>query len=113
MITFDQTLEAVVRIHDLLKSSQKIEVLISSASANLTSFQSMMGYPHEKDFQSVQEVLDYIDEVLMPQLDGIVDALQSGTEEHLKRLVAARDHTERLMVSLEMVTDVASGELPA
>ncbi len=113
MITFDQTLDSVVRIHELLKSQDKIGILIASTSANLSDFRTMLRYTHQKDFQTVDEALRYIDEVLLPQLKGIIDALESGTEEHLQRLGAARDHAERLMVSLEMVTDGGSGDLPA
>jgi hypothetical protein len=31
-------------------------------------------------------------------------ALESGTQDHLKRLSAANEHTHRLLASLELVT---------
>ena len=103
MITFDQTLDAVERIHEQLKSVDQVESQIDHVRANLADFATMLEYAHKKEFQSTEEALQYIDKVLVPRLQGIITALVSGTEEPLKRLSTATEATKRLMASLELV----------
>ena len=103
MITFDQTLETVQRIYEHLKSVEEIEGQLDHVRVNLRNFSEMLAYAHQKDFASADEALGYIDTVLLPQLHGIMTALESGTEDHLKRLSAATEHTQRLLASLELV----------
>jgi hypothetical protein len=104
MITFDQTLESVQRIYEHLKSVSEIEGQLNHVRANLKNLSEMLEYAHQKDFSNTQEALAYIDTVLLPQLEGIMTALESGTQDHLKRLSAANEHTHRLLASLELVT---------
>ena len=105
MITFDQTLDAVERINDLLKSAEEAEGQVVFTLSNLYDFASMLKFAHRKQFQSAQEALDF-DNVLNPRLSGIISALESGTESHFKRLNVASEHTRRLMLNLQMVTGV-------
>ena len=104
MITFDQTLDAVERIYEHLRSAAEMDDLIEHMQDNLTTFSDMLQYAHQRDFDSAQDALKYMDTVLLPQLQGIIDALESGTEEPLRRLNAATDAAQRLVASLELVT---------
>jgi hypothetical protein len=111
MITFDQTLDAVDRIYEHLKSVEQVGNQIDHVRANLNDFALMLEYAHKKEFKSTEEALQYIDKVLLPRLQGIITALVSGTEEPLKRLGTATEHTKRLLASLELVTGGASDAL--
>lgn len=104
MITFDQTLESVQRIFEHLKSVEEVDNQLESVRGNLEDFAEMLAYAHQRDFASVDEALGYIDKVLLPQLHGIMTALESGTEDPLKRLTAASDLSRRLVANLELVT---------
>ena len=109
MITFDQTLDAVERIYKNLKSVEEIDGQIDHVRANLADFAIMLEYAHKKEFTSAEEALKYTDKVLLPRLQGIITALESGTEEPLKRLSAATEATKRLVASLELVTGGSGG----
>lgn len=104
MITFDQTLDAVERIHDHLKSVAAIQSQLEHGRENLQGFAKMLDYAHQREFKSTQELLTYIDKVLVPQLQGIITAFESGTEPHLNKLQAASEHTKRLLANLQLVT---------
>jgi hypothetical protein len=104
MITFDQTLDAVERINELLKSAEEAEGQVVFTLSDLYDFASMLKFAHRKQFQNADEALEYIDNVLTPRLNGIINALESGTESHFKRLNVASEHTQRLMLNLQMVT---------
>ena len=112
MITFDQTLDAVERINDLLKSAEEAEGQVVFTLSDLYDFASMLKFAHRKHFQSVEESLEYVDKVLSPRLNGIISALESGTESHFKRLNVASEHTRRLMLNLQMVTGAGDAGLP-
>jgi uncharacterized protein YpiB (UPF0302 family) len=105
MITFQETVDAIERLAELLKSAAEAQSTVEHAVANMAAFRSMLEYSHVKEFQDVDEALSYIDHVLVPQLNGILDALESGTEPHFKRLEMASDHAKRLAVRLQMLTD--------
>lgn len=107
MITFDQTLESVQRIFEHLKSVQEVDNQLDAVRGSLEDFAEMLAYAHQRDFASAEEALNYIDKVLAPQLQGIMTALESGTEDHLKRLATASDVSRRLVASLELVTGAA------
>ena len=111
VITFDQTLDAVERIFDHLKSAAELENQLEHARANLMDFAKMLEFAHQKDFQSSDEALEYIDKVLIPNLYGIITALESGTDPQLKRLKVATEHTQRLLASLQLVTGNDTGGL--
>ena len=111
MITFDQTLDAVERIYEQLKSVDRVESQIDHVRANLADFAIMLEYAHKKEFKSTEEALQYIDIVLLPRLQGIITALVSGTEEPLKRLSTATEATKRLLANLELVTGGAGDGL--
>ncbi len=111
MITFDQTLDAVERIYDQLKSVAELENQIEHARANMMDFATMLEYAHQRDFQTSEEALGYIDKVLLPRLHGIITALESGTDSQIKRLKVATEHTQRLLANLQLVTGNDTGGL--
>jgi len=47
---------------------------------------------------------------LLPRLQGIIDALESGTTDPMRRLTAATEHTQRLLANLELVTGDAADD---
>jgi molecular chaperone GrpE (heat shock protein) len=111
MITFHETVDIAERLADFLKSASELDIALKDAIEDLASFLSMMEFSHEKNFRDAEEALQYIDKVLIPQLLGIRDSLEAGTEAHLKRLNTASDLAERLKVRLQMLQDGAVSDL--
>jgi len=111
MITFDQMLDSVERILDHLKSVVELESMIGHAKENLDDFSDMLEYAHQREFKNTEEALAYIDKILLPRLQGIIDALESGTTDPIRRLVAATEHTQRLLTNLELVTGESADDI--
>lgn len=105
MITLPETVDAAERLAELLKSVARIEVALNAAVDELRDFQTLLEYAHAKDFKDVESALQYIDNVLIPQLKQLRASLEAGSSEHLKRLKMAGDQAERLAVRLRMLTD--------
>jgi hypothetical protein len=105
MITFPETLDAAERLADLLKSSANIESALEDAAKDLADFLSVLEYMHTKEFRDYQDVLNFVDNVLIPQVLGIRDSLQASTEPHQKRLKMASDQAERLVVRLRVLVN--------
>jgi len=110
MITFDQTLDSVERILEHLKSVGELENMIDHLQDNLNDFSGMLEFAHQREFKSTEEALEYIDKILLPRLQGIIDAQESGTTGPMRRLTAAMEHTQRLLANLELVTGDAADE---
>lgn len=104
MITLDQTLYAIERIRDLLRSANQIEPNLRHTASNLKDLQSMIEMARKKSREDPKEFEAYVDRVLSPQLDSIVQALEAGTETQLKHLQTASDQLNSLIASLQMVT---------
>ena len=111
MITFHETVDIAERLADFLKSASELDTALKDATEDLAGFLSMMEFSHEKGFEDAEEALQYIDNVLIPQLLGIRDSLEAGTEAHLKRLNTASDLAERLKVRLQMLRDGSVSDL--
>jgi hypothetical protein len=111
MISFPETLSAVERLSDLLKSATDLELAVKDTYVAMDSYISMCEFSHTKQFKDAKSVISYIDNVLIPQLLGIRDSLEAGTEEHLKRLKVAGDQAERLMLRLQMLVNGSAGDL--
>lgn len=105
MITFQEMLHTVERIADQLKAAGEMDSAISHALENLKGLRSMLEYSHQKEFKSREEALGYIDKVLTPQLNGIIDALASGSEGPLGKLNAAQENASRLALRLQVMID--------
>lgn len=110
MITFPETLDALERLAENLRSIEDLEAVLHDADDDLAGFLSLMEYAHKKDFASAEEALDYIDNVLVPQFRGLRDALRTGRQEPIRRLKLANDQAERLVVRLRMVVNGDFGE---
>ena len=111
MITFHEMVNIAERLAEMLKSASDIETALKDTTEDMAGFLSMLEYSHEKGFTDVSTSLQYIDNVLIPQLIGIRDSLGAGTEEHLKRLNTAKELAERLVVRLRMLENGAAGDL--
>lgn len=111
MITFHEMVNIAERLAEMLKSASDLETALKDTTEDMAGFLSMLEYSHEKDFADVGASLQYIDNVLIPQLIGIRDSLGAGTEEHLKRLNTAKELAERLVVRLQMLENGAAGDL--
>ena len=111
MITFHETVDIAERLAEFLKSAAELDTALKDAIEDLAGFLSMMEFSHEKGFEDAEGALKYIDNVLIPQLLGIRDSLEAGTEAHLKRLNTASDLAERLKVRLQMLRDGAASDL--
>jgi hypothetical protein len=105
MITLPETVDAAERLAELLKSVSRVEVAFNAAVEELDSFQTLLEYAHTKEFEDVQSALQYIDNVLIPQLKQLRASLEAGSFEHIKRLKMASDQAERMAVRLRMLTD--------
>jgi hypothetical protein len=111
MITFHEMVNIAERLAEMLKSASDLETALKDTAEDMAGFLSMLEYSHEKGFADVSTSLQYIDNVLIPQLIGIRDSLGAGTEEHLKRLNTAKELAERLVVRLRMLENGAAGDL--
>ena len=111
MITFHEMVNIAERLAEMLKSASDLETALKDTTEDMAGFLSMLEYSHEKGFADVGDSLQYIDNVLIPQLIGIRDSLGVGTEEHLKRLNTAKELAERLVVRLRMLENGAAGDL--
>jgi hypothetical protein len=112
MINFSETLEAVERQQDLLRSVSDIAVAVDKSLESIKNFRLMLEHSHQKQFQSANQALQYIDTVLLPQLTVIHDSLKTSTQAPLQKLSQARAHNERLVNQLRMFSDGAPDLLP-
>jgi hypothetical protein len=113
MITFQEMLDTVERVADQLKAAEEVDSAIRHALENMRGLRSMLEYAHQKDFKTRAEALRYIDKVLTPQLNGIIDALHSATGESISRLQTAEESARRLALRLQiMINDSGTDLLP-
>ena len=92
---------------DLLTYAGNLDTLES-----LRDYRLMLEHSHQKSFQSPEEVLQYIDQVLISQLNSIHDRLQTSMDTSLGKLTQAGAHTERLVAKLRIFADGAPDLLP-
>ncbi len=113
MITFQEMLDTVERVAEQLKAAEEVDSAVRHALENMRGLRSMLQYAHQKDFKTREEALRYIDKVLTPQLNGIIDALDSATAGSISRLHTAEESARRLALRLQiMVTDSGIDFLP-
>jgi DNA anti-recombination protein RmuC len=103
MLTFPETLDALERVREQLKSVAELEAAVEAVAEDLAEYVTLLRYSHEKQFESAEEALSYIDSVLIPQMRGIRDTLGTGTDESLKKLKAAHEQMDRLVLRMQMV----------
>jgi hypothetical protein len=112
MISFGETINAVERQQELLRSVSDIAVAVDKSLEGIRNFKLMLEHSHQKQFQTVNEALQYIDNVLSPQLTAIHDSLQTSTKAPLQKLSQARAQNERLVNQLRLFSDGAPDFLP-
>lgn len=112
MISFRETLVAVERQFELLRSVSEVAIAIDKTLEGLKHFRLMLEHSHQKKFQTVEEALDYVDKVLIQQLNSIHDSLQTSMKPPLQKLSQARAHSERLMTQLRIFSEGAPDLLP-
>lgn len=105
MITFQEMLDGVQRLAEMLKAVEELQTALEDSLEDLDDLVSMMTFSHEKEFQRVEEVLGYIDQVLLPQLRGLRDSLEASTEDQLRRLRIASESAGRLTVRLQLLSE--------
>jgi hypothetical protein len=105
MLSFPESLDALERIIEQMKSLRALKANLTAVEDDLEGFRKLLEYSHQKDFQSVDEALAYIDTVLIPELRGMSDTLKAGTDEPLQKLKVAREQLERLVLRMRMVVD--------
>lgn len=104
MITLDQTLYRLERVRDLTRSAGELEPNLRHAIANLQDLESMLNLARQKSKQDPKEFERYVDQVLAPQLNNIIQALQAGSQTQLEHLDQANEQVNALITSLEVVT---------
>ena len=110
MITFPETLDSLERLSENLHAIDNLDTCVLSTLKELDGFLATLQYSHEKNFQSPDEALAYIDQVLIPQLRGIRDSLVASAEPPIRNLKVASEQTDRLVLRLRMVVDGDVGE---
>lgn len=105
MITFRETLDGLQNVSELMKGAMDAEGTVERTLASLADLHSMLDSPRVREAKSPQEVRDYISRVVLPQLIGLHDALQIGTDDSFKRLKAAGEQADRLILRLQMLVD--------
>ncbi|HET7010907.1 MAG TPA: hypothetical protein VFI11_09050 [Anaerolineales bacterium] len=105
MITFRETMDGLQRLNELLRTVPDVEEAVQRALHGLADLRSMLESPRARQAPGTQEVRDYIDRVVLPQLMGVRDALEVGTADNFKRLRTAQDQADRMMSRLQMLTD--------
>ena len=105
MITFRETLDGLQNVSELLKTALEAEGAVQRNLASLADLRAMLESPRVRKATGPLEVRDYVERVVLPQLTGLHDSLQIGTDKSFKRLRAASEQTERLIVRLQMLVD--------
>ena len=112
MISFTEMLEAVERQSEMLRSVSEVRLAIEQTLEGLRDYRLLLEHCHEKQFQSIDEALNYVDRVLMPQLSSIHDSLETSMQTSLQKLDQASAHTKRLVTKLRTFADGAPDLLP-
>lgn len=105
MITFRETLDGLQNVSELLKTAMEAEGAVQRNLAALADLRAMLESPRVRSATGPLEVRDYVERVVLPQLTGLHDSLRIGTDDSFKRLRAASDQTERLILRLQMLVD--------
>jgi hypothetical protein len=111
MISFRETLDGIQRIGELLKATEDVEEAVGRSTAALHDLRTMLDTERLRQFETTEELVDYIHRVALPQLMGAEDTLEGASESYLKRLNMATEQTNKLMVRLQMLDDASLGGL--
>lgn len=105
MITFRETLDGLQNVSELMKGAMEAESTIGRSLSTLADLRSMLDSPRIREAKSSAEVRDYVERVVLPQLIGLHDTLKIGTDDSFKRLRAAGEQADRLILRLQMLVD--------
>jgi hypothetical protein len=111
MITFPEAVDVLERVSELLKAVREVEATVEGTVDELDSVLAVLGFAHNKEFQNVDAALQYLDNVVQPQMVGVRDSLKMGTDDPLMRLKQAREQMDRLVLRMRMVVDGDVGDL--
>jgi hypothetical protein len=111
MITFPEAVDVLERVSELLKAVREVEATVEGTVDELDSVLAVLGFAHNKEFQNVDDALQYLDKVVQPQMVGVRDSLKMGTDDQLARLKLAREQMDRLVLRMRMVVDGDVGDL--
>ena len=111
MITFPEAVDVLERATELLKAVREVEATVEGTIDELDSVLAVLGFAHNKEFQTIDDALQYLDNVVQPQMVGVRDSLKMGTTEQLARLKQAREQIDRLALRMRMVVDGNVGDL--
>jgi hypothetical protein len=111
MITFPEAVDVLERVSELLKAVREVEATVEGTVDELDSVLAVLGFAHNKEFQNVDDALQYLDNVVQPQMVGVRDSLKMGTDDPLARLKQAREQMDRLVLRMRMVVDGDVGDL--
>ena len=105
MITFRETLDGLRNVSEMMKTAMETEESVERTLVGLSDLRAMLESPRVRKAEEVAQVRDYVERVIIPQLLGLTDALKMGTDDGFKRLRAAGDQTDRMILRLQMLID--------
>lgn len=111
MISFHEMLDGIQRIGDLLKATEDVEEAVERSKTALLDLRAMLDADRLRQFESADELADYIQRVAIPQLTGAQDTLEGASESYFKRLNMATEQANKLIVRLQMLDDSSLGGL--
>ncbi len=110
MITFPEALDILERSTELLKAVREVEATVEGTVDELDSVLAVLSFAHNKEFQNVGDALNYLDNVVQPQMVGIRDSLKMGTDDQIARLKQVREQIDRLVLRMRMVVEGDVGD---
>jgi hypothetical protein len=110
MITFPEAVDILERVSEMLKAVREVEATVEGTIDELDSVLAVLGFAHNKEFQNIGDALQYLDNVVQPQMVGVRDSLKMGTEDQLARLKQAREQMDRLVLRMRMVVEGDVGD---
>jgi hypothetical protein len=111
MITFQEMQAALERLAELLKAAHSAESAIKGSVSGLEDVRQMLDNRRLRQFKDVEALVDYVDKVVIPQLNGIHDSLSVSADSHFSRLRTASEQASRLAVRVQALNDASAGGL--
>jgi hypothetical protein len=103
MISFQEMLDGVSRVADMLKSESEVETTVKRARDAIKDLHATLDARRLEQFGTRQEIMEYIQKVVLPQVTGLEDTLGLGTEEQLKYLHMASEEATKLAQRLQII----------
>lgn len=107
MISFREMLDSVSRLAEILKTSAETETTFQRSTTSLTDLRTMLEGGRLRHFKTPAEVVDYIERVAVPQLNGIRDTLEITTASHFGKMRTANELAGRLELRLQALSEGA------